>query len=89
MGEVITIHDADREKYLKEVTSLDFFQGEIALENDLILRWTQKLVSLQLTDGQLALEYAELRGRILAIQELQNTRKRITSAATSALKREK
>lgn len=65
---------------MKEVVSLDFFQGEIALENELIHRFTQKLVSLQLTDGQLALDYAETRGKILAIQELQNSRKRITSA---------
>lgn len=74
------IHDDDRKKFLKEVVSLDFFQGEIALENELIHRFTQKLVSLQLTDGQLALDYAETRGKILAIQELQNSRKRITSA---------
>lgn len=89
MAEIFKIHDADREKYLKEVCSLDFFQGEVALENDLISKYMEKMVSLPISDGQLALGYVELRGKISAIQELQNIRKRITDAAPSALKRER
>lgn len=89
LAEVFKIHDADREKYLKEVASLDFFQGEIALENDLLQKYLKDLTSLQLSDAGLAFAYAEIRGKISAIQELQNIRNRITSAAPSALKREK
>lgn len=75
------IHEGDREKFLKELVGIDFFQGEVALENDLIAKYLKEITSLNLSDVGLALAYAELRGKITAMQELQNIRKRITDAA--------
>lgn len=78
------MHEADKEKWLREVASLDFFQGEVALENDLIQKYLKEMVSLKTSDAQLAMRFAEVKGKLDAIHELQAIRKRIIDAPPQA-----
>lgn len=73
------MHESEIKKYLKELMGTDVFKAQIALENDQINICMKKLAGLELSNDGLALKYAELRGAIKALTELQAIRKTLTS----------
>jgi hypothetical protein len=77
------MHDSEIHKWLKELTSVEFFKAQIALENDQISRYLKRITSLDLSNDKLALEYAELRGALRSLQDLQAIRKTITNSPSS------
>lgn len=64
----------DLKEALREIARLDFFKGEVALENQLIEDFSKSILNLNLDHANLSLEYAEMRGAIRALKKLQTTR---------------
>ena len=59
---------------LREIVRLDFFKAEVALEEDLIAGFLKKMETLDLDKQTLKLHYAQLKGAISAIRQLQARR---------------
>lgn len=61
-------------KCFRDLAMLDVFQAELALEDEVRTSTLSKLMTLNLNDQTVALEYARLRGMLEALKMLQSQR---------------
>jgi len=70
--------------YLRSLKSLEEFKAQEALEDRLFASYASKMLTLDLTDQSLGLEYARIRGAMDAIKQLKAVREEEVSKANQA-----
>jgi len=70
----------DLTKYLKELSYLEYFKGQIMLEDNLIKSYQKNLLDLSVEDPSFQLKYARLQGQVEALKNLSGTRSIITNS---------
>lgn len=80
----------DLHKYLKELSYLEFFKGQLYLEEEIMKGFQKDLLTLQIEDPSFQLKYARLQGQVDALKTLSSTRNLITNSEskTSPLTKE-
>lgn len=80
------LDSTDLVRFFKELDGTEMFSAQLAVEHKLMADYTKQIVDLPSQHSQLAMMYAELRGKLEAIKSLQSLRHQyINSQPSTAL----